>query len=420
MENVIAIILAAGQGVRMKSKLPKVLHAVSGLPLVMHVIRTVRNIGVTRIIVVVGRDSEKVKDRIGRGVEFVLQDEQLGTGHAVMQAESAAGGFEGDALILCGDAPLVTEETLRALIAKHQQEGLSCTVLSAVLKDPTGYGRIIKNRAGKLQKIVEEKDAAVYEKAVEEVNSGAYCFKAPELFTLLKLLERNNKQKEYYLTDVVEMLAAKKAPVDSFIAADPSEILGVNTRRDLSVIEQALQVRLQQMHMANGVTVVDPRSTYIAVDVEIGPDTIVEPFSVIESGVTVGEGCVVGPFAHLRAGTVLEPGAEIGNFVEVKKSRIGSHSKAKHLSYIGDALVGAKVNIGAGTITANYDGKDKHQTVIEDGASIGSNTTIVAPVRIGKGAVTGAGAVVTKNHDVAPNTIVAGVPARIIKKKDVV
>lgn len=418
MENVIAIILAAGQGVRMKSRLPKVLHAVSGVPLVMHVIRTVKAIGVKRIIVVVGRDSEKVQSRIGAGVEFVMQEEQLGTGHAVMQAEGVAGAFPGDVLILCGDAPLVTEETLAALVQKHQKDGLSCTVLSALLKDPTGYGRIIRNQHGKLQKIVEEKDAAVYEKAVEEVNSGAYCFKAPELFSHLKLLERNNTQKEYYLTDVVEMLSAKKSPVDSFIAADPDEILGVNTRRDLSVIEKAFQKRVQQMHMAGGVTIVDPDSTYIACDVRIGADTVVEPFTVIESGVVIGEGCVVGPFAHLRAGTVLEPESEIGNFVEVKKSRIGPHSKAKHLSYIGDAQIGAKVNIGAGTITANYDGKNKHQTVIEDGASIGSNTTIVAPVRIGKGAVTGAGTVVTKNHDVPPNTVVAGVPARIIKKKD--
>lgn len=402
----------------MKSRLPKVLHTVCGMPLVSHVIRVVRNIGVERVIVVVGRDSAMVKNKLGDGVEYVLQGEQLGTGHAVMQAEGAVGGFPGDVFVLCGDAPLVTEETLRALIEKHRRDALSCTVLSAVLKDPTGYGRIIKNPKGTLQKIVEEKDAAAYEKAIEEVNSGAYCFKAPALFPNLKMLERNNNQKEYYLTGVVEMLHAGKAPVDSFVASDPDEILGVNTRMDLALIEKSFQKRIHRRHMANGVTIVDPQSTYIAFDVAIGVDTIIEPFTVIENGVTIGEECVVGPYAHLRAGAVLERHAEIGNFVEVKKSRIGPHSKAKHLSYIGDALIGEKVNIGAGTITANYDGKNKHQTVIEDGASIGSNTTIVAPAKIGKGAVTGAGSVVTKNQDVPPNAIVAGVPARIIKKKD--
>ncbi len=410
--------MAAGQGVRMKSRLPKVLHTVSGIPAVVHVIRAVRSMGIGRIIVVVGRDAETVKQKIGDGVEYALQAEQLGTGHAVMQAAQQMSGCDGHALVLCGDAPLITVETLRAMIDKHVSGNLACTILTAIFKDPTGYGRIIRHQNGKVHRIVEEKDASFVEKAVEEVNSGAYCFAARELFSLLGQLDRNNKQKEYYLTDIVGMLTDQKQTVDSYVARDQREILGINTRMDLARAEKILQERIALRHMSEGVTIVDPSATYIGCDVVIGADTVVEPFTVIENGATVGEGCVVGPFAHLRNGAVLAPGAEIGNFVEVKKSKIGTRSKAKHLSYIGDAIIGERVNIGAGTITANYDGRNKHQTVIEDGASIGSNTTIVAPVTIGRGAVTGAGAVVTRNHNVPANAVVAGVPAKIIKMKE--
>ena len=371
--------------------------------------------GLQRIVIVVSSDVAAFAAVVGNSQEFAVQKDRLGTGHALQQAQKVLEGFRGETVILCGDAPLVRADTIRALMDCHRSNANVCTVLTAELSEPKDYGRIVRNRAGRVVGIVEEKMATAREKMIREVNSGAYCLKFPEASKALAGIEKRLGGTEYPLTDIVGSLAKAGARVGAFVAQDPEEITGINSRATLAVAEKIMQRRIASFHMDNGVSIVDPENTWIGCDVRIGQDTVIEPFSVIEGEVRIGAGCVVGPFAHLRDATVLEDGAEIGNFVEVKKSTIGSLSKAKHLSYLGDTMVGRKVNIGAGTITANYDGKNKHATTIEDGASIGSNTTLVAPVRVGAGAVTGAGSVILRRRDVKPGSVVAGVPARVIR-----
>lgn len=412
------LVLAAGEGTRMKSARPKVLHEIGGKPMVGHILKEVEKLGLRKVVVVVGHGESEVRERLGDGYEYAEQKEQLGTGHAVMAAREKFICFGGDLFVVSGDVPLLRAETLKALIEKHRGEGLACTILSCRLKDPTGYGRIIRRSSGRVWKIVEEKDSSLYEKVVEEVNTGVYCFDSTALFNTVSRLRNENEQGEYYLTDVVKLLSEANAGVDSLLLEDAGEVMGINSRIDLARAQKVLQNRIALRHMENGVTIVDPANTYIDSEVEIGRDTVIFPFTVIEGKVTIGDGCEVGPFSHLRTGTVLEDGAEVGNFVEVKKTSIGRGSKAKHLSYLGDATIGRKVNIGAGTITANYDGVKKHPTIIEDGVSIGSGTTLVAPVRVGEGAVTGAGSVVTRGRDVPPRATVVGIPARELKRKN--
>lgn len=416
MKSLTCVILAAGEGKRMKSAYGKVSHALAGRPILSYVIEAARAIESERIAVVVGHDAERVKQAAGEGVDFVLQEEQRGTGHAVMQARPFFEGFPGDLLLLSGDVPLITPETLKTLRETHRASGAVCTLLTAVLKDPTGYGRVIRRTSGKPHKIVEEKDADRFQKAVEEINSGIYLFDIPSLLGVLDRLSPENRQREFYLTDAVELLAAGGGTIEAVQAEDPGEVLGVNSRDELAKMEGLLQRRIQKDHMRNGVTIVDPGSTYIEASVSIGRDTIVRPFSVLSGPARIGAGCRIGPFSHIRAGTVLEDGAEIGNFVEVKASTIGRGAKALHLSYLGDAAVGKGANIGAGTVTANYDGREKHRTEIGDGAFIGSGTTLVAPVRVGDGAVTGAGSVVLRGRDVPAGGAVAGVPAKPIRR----
>lgn len=400
----------------MKSERAKVLHEILGKPVLEFVLRNLRDAGVSDITVVVGHQAEEVR-KAAPGCRFVEQKEQKGTGHAVQQAEEQLRGFGGAVFVVAGDAPLIQGRTLMRMLDEHRLNKRSATFLSACLEDPSGYGRVVREKAtSKFLRLVEDVDAGPEEKNISEVNSGAYVFTAPDLFEALREVKPDNKKGELYLTDVLKLLLARGKTVDVVRSMVPEEIYGINSRRDLVAATNFLRWRVLERHMDAGVTIVDPSTTFIEEDVEIGRDTVIEPFTVIRGGVKIGAGCEVGPFAQLRAGTVLEDGAEIGNFVEVKKSRIGAHSKAKHLSYLGDATLGANVNIGAGTITANYDGKNKHATVIEDGVHIGSNTVLVAPVKIGKGAKTGAGAVVVRG-EVAPGATVAGVPARPLRAK---
>lgn len=417
MKGLVCVILAAGEGKRMKSAYGKVSHALAGRPIISYVLEAARTLAPEKTAVVIGYDAERVQKAAGEGVEFILQEEQRGTGHAVIQARPFFEGFEGDLLLLSGDVPLITSKTLQMLLDAHRVAGAACTLLTALLKNPTGYGRVIRRANGKPCRIVEEKDADRFQKAVEEINSGIYLFDAPSLLGVLDLISSENRQREFYITDAVELLAAAGKTIEAICAEEPGEILGINSREELAKMEKLLQQRIQKAHMLNGVTIVDPATTYIEGTVEIGRDTIIYPFSVLSGPARIGIDCRVGPFSHVRQGTIIEDGAEVGNFVEVKSSTIGGGTKARHLSYIGDTVIGKRANIGAGTITANFDGIRKHRTEIGDDAFIGSGTTLVAPVRVGAGAVTGAGAVVLRGRNVPDGGVVVGVPAAPMRKK---
>ncbi len=418
MRNVAAIILAAGEGTRMRSSLPKVLHPICGRPMIKYLVDNIRSIGIKNIIVIVGHRSELVKKELD-GVDCIKQDKLLGTGDAVAKAKSALLKDKkiSSVLISCGDVPLLKPETLKKVIGRHVSMRSACTLLTSTLKNPTGYGRIMRSSNDRIAKIIEELDASIYEKVVEEINVGVYCFNKDLLFEVLGKIKPNNKKKEYYLTDTIDVLARSNALVDSVSTDDTEEFLGVNTRKDLIEVEMVIRRRILDRLMREGVSVVDPNNTYIEEGVEIKKDTIIYPYTFIDSDVKIGSECSIGPFARLRSGTVVDNGAGIGNFVEIVRSRIGKNTKVRHQCYIGDTVIGKGVNIGAGTIVANYDGKRKHKTIIEDNAFIGTGTILIAPVRIGKGAITGSGSVVTKNHNVPAGKTVVGVPARILRKK---
>jgi len=425
-----AIILAAGKGTRMKSRLPKVLHQVGGKYMVEHVISAVGEIGVREVIAVIGHEAEMVRQALGNKITCAVQEQQLGTGHAVMMALPYLEQAGGSVLVACGDTPLLRADTLKKLGEFHLASQAVCTILSARFPDPTGYGRIIRNQNHTVEKIVEQKDARPEELSIDEINTGTYCFDLQWLRKAVQSLTPNNTQGEYYLTDAIAFFVSRGLTVHAFLTEDFHETLGINSRSQLAEAEAVLRMRKAQDLMAQGVTIIDPSSTFIDHDVQIGPDTIVEPFtflrgttvigseciigphadikdSTIGHGVTcsrsvmveslVEDHCTIGPFAYLRPGTELCEKVKVGDFVEIKKSVIGAQSKVPHLSYVGDAEVGKNVNIGCGTITCNYDGKYKHRTVIGDGAFIGSNTNLVAPVEVGKGAMTGAGSTITKN-----------------------
>lgn len=413
MGKISAIVLAAGQGKRMRSSIPKVLHPISGMPMVLLVIDTLKKAGVSRIAVVV---REGVRKALPDYVSVVDQSEPLGTGHAVSCTRRLFSGYDGDLLIACADMPLVKGDTIKRLVSTHKKSGVSCTIMTGIMDNPSGYGRIIRDNDGNVIQILEDSDSSKRIRQIKEVNSGMYCFKAKDLFRILSLVNRKNRQREFYLTDTVGLLIKNRSKVRAFCVEDPTEILGINSRKDLAVANRIMNTRILDMHMARGVTIVDPNTTYIDFRARIGKDTVINPFTVVRGDVRIGEYCEVGPFTHLRDKTVLKNGAEIGNFVEVKKSSIGRYTKAKHLTYLGDTIIGQKVNVGAGTITANYDGEKKYKTVIKDRAFIGTHTTLVAPVTVGRGAVTGAGSVVLRNRNVPANTVVVGVPARALRK----
>lgn len=425
-----AVVLAAGQGKRMKSKLYKVLHPVCGKPMVGHVLDTVKATGCERKVVVVGHGAETVKAYIGQDAEYVLQETQLGTGHAVKQAKDLLGAEEGTTIVICGDTPLITAETLEGLMALHEGQQAAATILTAVMEQPAGYGRIIRGEDGDVLKIVEQKDCNAEEAAVNEINTGTYCFDNAKLFAALEQVKNNNNQQEYYLTDCIGILRAQGDIVLGYQAHDAAESIGVNDRLALSEVEGHMRQRINKTHMLNGVTIIDPASTYIEADVVIGADTILYPSTLLKGKTVIGENCVigpsseiedctimdgaavkhsvlsqatvgartsVGPFAYLRPGTVLGEEVKIGDFVEVKNATIGDGSKVSHLSYIGDASVGKNVNVGCGAITANYDGFNKAKTTIEDDAFIGSNVNLIAPVTVGKGAFVVAGSTITRS-----------------------
>jgi bifunctional UDP-N-acetylglucosamine pyrophosphorylase / glucosamine-1-phosphate N-acetyltransferase len=425
------VILAAGQGTRMKSALPKVLHPIAGLPVIEHVLRTAESVSPATITLVVGHRADVVRERLaGRGVQFALQEPQLGTAHALQQAEPALTGRTGTLVLLSGDAPFFSPRSLRRLIDTHCGANAAATVVTATAERPDGYGRIVRTD-GRIARIVEERDASPAERQIHEINSGIYAFDLAPLFEALRGIASQNAQGEFDLTDLVGIYRRRKLPVETLLVDNAQEILGINSRTELAEMSGLLRQKKNEEVMAAGVTLVDPATTYIDADVEIGADTVIHPGVVLEGrtrvgsaceiqahvrisdstlgdGVTVNNFCLivgaqvahgasVGPFAHLRPETVVGEKAKIGNFVELKKTTMGPGSKANHLAYLGDATIGANVNVGAGTITCNYDGVKKYQTVIEDGAFIGSDSQLIAPVTIGKGAYVAAGSSITKD-----------------------
>lgn len=429
MSKIFAVILAAGQGTRMKSKLYKVLHPVCGKPMVQHVVDHIQTLGVNRIVTVVGHGAKTVQEQLGEQSEYVLQAEQLGTAHAVQQAEAILGNEEGTTLVVCGDTPLIRPETMQALFEHHQAKNAKATILTAIAENPTGYGRILRGENGQVEQIVEQKDATAKQQLVTEINTGTYCFDNKALFETLKLVKNDNAQGEYYLPDVIELLQKQNEIVEAYVTEDFEETLGVNDRVALAQAESLMRARINERHMRNGVTIIHPETTYISAEAVIGRDTVIQPGSMIEGTTVIGEECVigpnaqiidsrigdrttihssvvreseiaedtaVGPFANIRPLSVIGSHVKIGNFVEVKKSTLGDDTKVSHLSYIGDATVGSNVNIGCGSITVNYDGKNKFQTIIEDDVFVGCNSNLVAPVKVGKGSFIAAGSTITK------------------------
>ena len=423
-----AIILAAGKGTRMKSDLYKVLHPVCGKPMVQHIVDQLKSLHAEETITVVGHGAELVKEQLGTDVSYVLQEEQKGTGHAVLQAESILAGKQGTTVVLCGDTPLLTKETIEALIYEHESKQAKATILSAAADDPAGYGRVLRNEENNVEKIVEHKDATDAERQVNEINTGTYCFDNQALFEALAKVGNDNVQGEYYLPDVIEVLKKQGEAVAAFQTLDFNETIGVNDRVALSQAEVFMQKRINENLMRSGVTLIDPANTYISADVTIGRDTVIQPGCVIAGKSIIGEACTIGPhseienskvgnntvikqsvvhdsevgdkvtigpFSHLRPKTKLGNDVKVGNFVELKKISMGNGSKASHLSYLGDAEIGENVNVGCGSITVNYDGKNKYLTKIGDGAFIGCNSNLIAPVTIGESAYVAAGSTIT-------------------------
>jgi bifunctional UDP-N-acetylglucosamine pyrophosphorylase/glucosamine-1-phosphate N-acetyltransferase len=446
MREIEAVVLAAGKGKRMVSALPKVLHTICGRPMIAYVLEALAQITATAPIIVVGHGGERVRAVVGAGPRFVVQAEQLGTGHAVMQALPLLRAEVGTVLILYGDVPFLQPQTIERLLAQHREQRVTATILTDIRDDPTGYGRVIRDGGGRVHRIVEEPDATPAERQVREINAGTYAIEMGALRDALHRLRPANAQGEYYLTDVIHTLLDRGHSVAAVAASSSLETNGINSRAELAQAEAVMRARILDELMRAGVTVVDPQHTYVHAGVRVGRDTVIKPGTFLEGQTTIGEECVIGPNTRLldaqigdrvtivdstvHASTVnegttvgpysrLRPGArigrfvEIGNYAEVKNTTIGDRTRVHHMSYLGDATIGVDVNIGAGTITCNYDGRVKHRTVIEDRAFIGSDTMLIAPVVVGAGAVTGAGAVVKRN--VPPGGVAVGVPARVIR-----
>ncbi|MBI5826557.1 MAG: bifunctional UDP-N-acetylglucosamine diphosphorylase/glucosamine-1-phosphate N-acetyltransferase GlmU [Deltaproteobacteria bacterium] len=443
MKELAAIILAAGKGTRMKSKMPKVLHRVAGFPMLYYPLSVLKGLKAKRVIVVVGHGAEEVRAAFAdEKVEFVTQSEQLGTGHAVMTAVKGLAGFRGDILILSGDVPLITKETIKALCAIHRGASLkkrpALSMVTALLEDTKGYGRVVRDEHGAVVRVVEDRDCSPLQREINEVNAGIYLVSSKFLLGNIGRVNNRNAQGEYYLPDLIEIAVKSGEKVSALTHLYPEEVFGINNRVELARADKIMRKRTAEALMLNGVTIIDPDSTYIDAQVKAGMDTVIYPGVHLIGPTVIGEDCVIeenvriedssigdnstikshsiiedseagkevsiGPFARLRPGSVIRDRARIGNFVEVKKTVVGKGSKANHLTYLGDSVIGEGVNIGAGTITCNYDGFSKHTTTIEDGAFIGSDTQLVAPVRVGKGAYVGSGTTVTR--DVPPDSLV--------------
>lgn len=412
----VGIILAAGRGTRMKSQTPKVLQPICGEPMLGYVLDLAKGLKLSHTLVVVGHQRELLQPLLDEyRTKAIHQDRPLGTADAVRRTQNALKKFSGNILILYADQPLLKKDTLKKLIQKHIESSASITILTAHMQDPSGYGRIIRDNYARITAIVEEGEAADEQKRISEINTGIICFKKEALFKAIAKIKPNNVKKEYYLTDAVKIMAQEGLTVESFcLTDDAGQSRGINSRADLAQAQNIMRQRILDYFMAEGVSIVSPDATFIDKDCAIGQDTIIYPFTVIEKGVKIGKFCSIGPFCHLRPGTIIEDRVTIGNFTEVVRSRIAEDTFMKHFSYLGDTVSGKKVNIGCGTVVANFDGKNKQKTVIGDGALIGSDTVLRAPVKIGRYAVTGAGSVVTK--DVKSGEVVAGVPARPLKK----
>ena len=398
-----SIILAAGKGTRMKSDMPKVLHTIFEKTLLGYVIDAVNNTGIAdENFVIVGHQAERVEEYINKNYDnakCVLQSPQLGTGHAVSMALPYLKNFDGEVIILCGDTPLITSETIKEFVEYHRENKSDLTVMSAIFENPTNYGRIIRNQDGSLNSIVEEKDATPEQKAVKEINAGIYCINWAKIKPAFNELTSNNAQGEYYLTDIIKWGNEKNLSVNAYTLKNNEEIFGINSKTHLAEATKMLNNKIVQKHLDNGVQIIDPATTWISPETEIGADTVIYPSCYINGKNKIGKHCKIGPFAHLRGDVVLEDYVKIGNFVEVKKTTIKSHTNACHLTYLGDSEIGSNVNIGAGTITANYNPltKVKSKTIIKDNVKIGSNSVLVAPVTIEEGANVGAVGVITKN-----------------------
>lgn len=429
MSDLVAVILAAGKGTRMRSKYPKVLHKVGGKPMLQHVIDAATAAGCTEKVIIVGHEAELVEEMVGAQGKIALQAQQLGTGHAVMQTAEALKGFTGTALILCGDTPLLEGEELKRFCQAHKESGAAATVLTAVMDDPFGYGRIVRDEQGNVQGIVEQKDATEAQKAIKEINTGIYCMECPLMFDVLSTLTNDNAQGEYYLTDVLAKLNQAGQKVGGVSTADSDMVMGINSRKQLATAEGVMRQRILDKLMDAGVTIMDPASTFIESGVKIGRDTIIYPYTWLEGSTEIGEDCEIGPssrlnnvkvgndnhlqfiyahdcevkshvtagpYVHLRPDTVISDHVKIGNYVEVKNSNVGEGSKLPHLTYIGDSDIGSGVNMGCGCITVNYDGKKKHRTIVGDNAFVGCNTNLVAPVTVAPNTYIGAGSTITK------------------------
>lgn len=394
-DNIIAIVMAAGKGTRMKSKRSKLVQKIYGKEIVKRAVENAEKAGVKEIVAVVGYMKEEVMEALGNNISYAYQEEMLGTGHAVMQAQEYLKGKRGKVLVLNGDVPLIRPETLNKLIEKSIENKEYATLLTAIYDNPTGYGRIVRDEGGNIEAIVEEKDTTPLQKEIKEINAGVYCFDIEELLSALEKIEPNNAQGEYYLTDVIKIMNEKGLKTGAVIVEDNTEILGINDRIQLEMLTKVLQMRINTEHMKNGVTIEDINTTYIYDDVEIGMDTVIHPNTIIKSDVSIGEDCEIGPNSYIREGCKLSNKVKIGSFVEIKKAIIGEGTKVPHLSYMGDCEIGEKCNVGCGTITCNYDGLHKSKTIIGNHSFVGSNVNLVAPVTLGDETFIAAGSTIT-------------------------